>query len=51
MTRLLRNMKSARQVEAVELMVASNTTTVGACRRTTEGHAPGAVHRLQAHRA
>ncbi len=28
MTRVLRNMKAARQVEAVELMVASNTITV-----------------------
>ena len=27
-TRILRNMKAARQVEAVELMVASNTITV-----------------------
>ena len=28
MTRVLRNMKAARQVEAVELMIASNTITV-----------------------
>ena len=28
MTRILRNMKAARQVEAVELMVASNTITI-----------------------
>ena len=27
-TRILRNMKAARQVEAVELMIASNTITV-----------------------
>lgn len=28
LTRVLRNMKAARQVEAVELMIASNTITV-----------------------